>query len=233
MENEWVRVADISSLCGERADRIRHDLMTECEHTWSTRHEQTMRVKEHMYRYELPEIIKEAQEKLAYAYARIREYEGDALNGHDLKYWCNALGELCWYGASVTEEMLPDELRRAYHDGWSRGYNGLCYLTQFTDSRDTERNVKPGYKIALVYEFNTDERDGMPVPYRHVQDMARCILRDGLPEDIKILCGDGTGFGGCHEIILLLPADCGHDRVDAVDGQVWKLLSLPYGQLNV
>lgn len=76
---------------------------------------------------------------------KIVEYKSQTELYNDLKYWCNALGELHHHGEyDIEESELPTELKRAYEELWTEGNGLLCYLVEYKDN----------YSIALVNEFD-------------------------------------------------------------------------------
>ena len=118
-----------------------------------------------------------------------------------IKYWSNAAGDLHHHGQyDITEDELPEELKRAYNDLYSEGYGSFCYLVE------TEK----GYGIALVNEYDeiTAENYNMTM-----EDLFKVVSRDAnlvieTPEfsNADVYVGERTGFDECHEIIVVFPA---------------------------
>lgn len=81
-------------------------------------------------------------------------FQKDAkLFSQNMKYWCNACGELHHHGEyEIEEKDLPDELLRAYQELWTDGTGSYCYLCEY----------KGAYYVSLVNEFWDDEDAGEP-----------------------------------------------------------------------
>lgn len=73
--------------------------------------------------------------------------------GDDLRYWCNACGELHHWGQyNITEEDLPGRLRDMYNEIWEESpYGNYCYLVEY----------KGEYGIALINEYYEYEEKGV------------------------------------------------------------------------
>lgn len=98
---------------------------------------------------------------------KIKEYKlGDYTErDNDLKYWCNACGELHHFGEyEITEEELPDDLKSAYSELWNDGLGSLCYLV-------TYRNEN---YIALVNEYDDTFATDIGKTMDEVYLMAKC-----------------------------------------------------------
>ena len=128
-----------------------------------------------------------------------------------VKYWCNAIGELNYHGKyDLTEEELPDPLRRAYRELWSEGcYGSLCYLV---DTHD-------GYGVALLNEYDsvTAEEAGTDMDglFKLCAEDAMNIARSDKFDGAQIYALERSGFDDCHELIVVFPADTSVEKFDA------------------
>ncbi len=118
-----------------------------------------------------------------------------------LKFWSNALGELhCRGEHSITEEELPDELKRAYRELWTDNCGSLCYLVETSD----------GYGIALINEYNNvaASNNDMSMDDLFRFALADCGLIIASPEfkNASIYLGEYGGFDGCHDLTVIFPA---------------------------
>jgi len=135
----------------------------------------------------------------------------------DLKYWCNACGELHHHGEyDITEDELPKELSRAYNGLWSDSTGSLCYLVEY----------KGEYGIALINEFdeefakNTDV--SMNALYACMKTRAEEYSTMNEFKDTKILLFNGCGIQDCHEFVVLLPCDTPKETFDRIADILYK-----------
>lgn len=134
----------------------------------------------------------------------------------DLKYWCNGLGELHHHGEyDITEEELPEELRRAYDELWTCGSSSLCYLVEYMGE----------YYIALLNEFDdcyaNDINSTMEALYQHMKSKAEEFAVMEEFKTAQILIAEEMGCNDCHEFFVLLPCDTEKELFDKVE----KILS--------
>ena len=104
----------------------------------------------------------------------------------DLRYWCNALGELHKWGQYDLndESELPAELRELYNTLWTDCPNSLlCYLTELDGK----------YGISLIAEYYEHEEDGMTSQnnYNHAYGVAERLQGEF---DYPILLAKEVGF---------------------------------------
>lgn len=117
-------------------------------------------------------------------------------------YWCNACGELHYHGEhDITEDDLPDELRRAYNDLWGENYGSLCYLVETAE----------GYGIALVNEYGDKYAKDcgltMDELFNLVVKDAETVSKNPLFQNAEILAIEYSGFDEGHELIAIFPCD--------------------------
>lgn len=135
----------------------------------------------------------------------VREYD------EVLKFWSNGIGELCCPHGTVpydiSEEELPGELKRVYQDLYWEPNAGvsLRYMVE----------TKNGYGIALINEYDsvTAENSGLlmrPLFETVIQD-AKEVVKDPLFEKAEVFAGEFMGFDGCHELVVVFPADISVD----------------------
>lgn len=133
----------------------------------------------------------------------IIKYRAENVNQYfnDLKYWCNACGELHHYGDyDIQESDLPEELQRAYHDLWEEGSGSLCYLVEY----------KGEYMVALINEFcEEDAKDfhcTMKQLFRRMESKALMFLNKKVFETAQIIIAEESpGRLNCHDFVVLLP----------------------------
>lgn len=146
-----------------------------------------------------------------------------------LKFWSNAIGELhSPTEGDISEDRLPAELQRAYNDLYhTPGGASLRYLVE------TER----GYGVALLNEYDrvTSENSGIafrPLFETVIQD-ADGIVKDYLFEKAEVFAGELMGFDGCHELVVVFPADVPVEEfcaaADALDEMVYQACGLGKG----
>ena len=125
-------------------------------------------------------------------------------------YWSNACGELHYHGEyDITEGELPRILREAYKKYWSENYRLPCYLGEVNE------------KFCLLFILEADE-DYVHTLYRCDIDQSAVLLQQ-LAERLKnysaFSCAEfilelGTGFDGCHELIISIPASIDQKSFD-------------------
>lgn len=122
---------------------------------------------------------------------------------HDLKYWCDACGDLhCNGNYDIQEKDLPEELKRAYHDLWEEGTGSLCYLVEY----------KGEYMVALINEFDEeyarDLHSTMEQLFKHMECKALEFLNKKVFETAQIIIAEESpGTLNCHDFVVLLPWD--------------------------
>ena len=119
-----------------------------------------------------------------------------------INYWCNACGDLHHHGEyDITEDELPDALKRAYNEIWGEDYGSLCYLV------DTDE----GYGIALINEYDrvTAEDSGvsMEALFGYAVTDAMEVRASTLFDKATVYVTEFSGFDECHELIVVFPAD--------------------------
>ena len=127
---------------------------------------------------------------------------GIARYSEAIKYWSNSLGELHHHGQyDITEEELPAELKRAYHELWDDNTGSLCYLVE----------TGKGYGIALINEYDEcfagDCGLTMEELFRSSVKDAQTIIADPAFAKAEIYLGKYMGFNECHELAVVFPAD--------------------------
>lgn len=140
---------------------------------------------------------------------KIIEYKSATELYSDLKYWCNALGELHHHGEyDIEESELPKELKRAYEELWTDGNGSLCYLVEY----------KGDYAIALVNEFDNNYADdvnsSMAELYLWIHNKAKEFSEMKDFENATFLIGEDTGCNECHEFITILPWNVSKEEFD-------------------
>ena len=118
---------------------------------------------------------------------KIRKYyKKDFSQYHnDLRYWCNACGELHKWGQYdiQDEDELPAEVRELSNTLWEETPNGLwCYLTELDGK----------YGISLIAEYYEHENDGCTSAnnYNHAYGVAE-RLQSAF--DYPVLLAKGIG----------------------------------------
>lgn len=148
---------------------------------------------------------------------KIIEYNSQTELYNDLKYWCNALGELHHHGEyDIEESELPTELKRAYEELWTDGNGSLCYLVEY----------KGNYSIALVNEFDDnyadDANSSMEELCLWVHNKAKEFSEMKDFEKAIFLIGENTGCDECHEFITILPWDVSKSEFDNVSNILYE-----------
>ncbi len=140
-------------------------------------------------------------------------YESEDIKqyGEDLKYWCNACGDLHHHGEyDIEEKDLPKELLRAYSVLWTEGNGSLCYLVEY----------KGEYKIALINEFDKDYAKDtcstMAKLFDHMKSKAVDFSEMEEFKTAQIVITEEAGFLECHEFVVLLPCDTSKDLFDKI-----------------
>lgn len=118
-----------------------------------------------------------------------------------IKFWSNAAGDLHHHGKyDITEDELPEELKRAYNELWNESHGSYCYLVE------TEK----GYGVALINEYDDVTADDNKISMKALYD---CVEKDAqkiseLPyfKNAEIFTGENSGFSECHELIVVFPA---------------------------
>ena len=125
-----------------------------------------------------------------------------------IKYLTNAEGELKRQGRqAISVDDLPTAAQQAYkrfvrdkHD------DDLVYLVE------TNR----GYGVAITFEYDrsTAINSGLPCDIMAFPHLFACLLcdaktiaDDSMFQDAAIFATEYLGYGDCHELIVVLPAD--------------------------
>ena len=144
--------------------------------------------------------------------------------GDDFRYWSNCCGDLHHWGQyDITEDELPEELRKIYHTLWAEDEYGLyCYLTEF----------KGQYGIALIAEYHEYEETETDLVksdfgYEYAEKVAGLLserLSDVAPGiNAKILLAKQQGFPGSapdgedpsRELVLFMDHNVSEDHYRA------------------
>lgn len=120
-----------------------------------------------------------------------------------VKYWSNACGELHYHGEyDITEGELPRVLRAAYKNYWSENYHLPCYLGEI----DEEFRLLFVLEADECYvrEFYHCDIDASSVI---LQQLAQRLEKYSAFSCAEFILEEGTGFNGCHQLIISIPAD--------------------------
>lgn len=144
---------------------------------------------------------------------KIIKYENNDLQkyGEDLSYFCNACGELHYHGKyDITEEQLPEALKRAYNDLWTDCTGSLCYLVEY----------KGEYGIALINEFDDyyaeNSNTTMDSLFEHMKVKAEEYSKMEEFQTTTILLANEMGFCECHEFVVIMPCDTEKELFDKI-----------------
>lgn len=140
--------------------------------------------------------------------------------GDDLRYFSNCCGDLHHWGQyDITEDELPEELKKLYHTLWAEDEYGLyCYLVEF----------KGQYGIALIAEYHEYEADGSVSDYGYnFAEKVSETLSERLPEiapglHAQIVLAKEQGFPGsleeddpATELVLFMDHDVSEENYRA------------------
>ena len=114
----------------------------------------------------------------------IREINGDA----DIIYWSNCTGDLYAptkigepFDKDITEEELPQELKRANNELWGEDYGSYCYLAQKGED----------YVVLLVNEYDKEWMEEYDFTHEDVKNRAYAVKEyceeNGI--DVEIMYG--------------------------------------------
>jgi len=138
----------------------------------------------------------------------LHEYTDYKTYNKDLKYWCNACGELHHFGEEdITERDLPVELQTVYEDLWEENKDGnYVYLVQFKGQNG----------IALIneyYELNEGESD--PNNYEQAKRAAG-FMNDNTNYDVILAkeLGFPSSDGDATEVVVFFPASVSKEEFD-------------------
>ena len=144
---------------------------------------------------------------------KVIEYGKDDLQKYreDLAYFCNACGELHYHGKyDITEEQLPEELKRAYNELWTDSGYSLCYLVEY----------KGQYGIALINEFDDcyaeDSNTTMDSLFEHMKVKAEEYSKMEEFQTTTILLANDIGCFDCHEFVVIMPCNTEKELFDKV-----------------
>lgn len=143
-------------------------------------------------------------------YNNSSEYESD------LKYWCNACGELHHFGEyDITEEELPEDLKTPYAAVWKENPDGnYCYLV----------NYKGTNYIALINEYY--ELEGNK-PCVNNFERAQAVAEDLDNQGYAVLLAKELGFpssdGDATELVILLPTTIEKKEFDRISKHIAEI----------
>jgi len=157
-----------------------------------------------------------------YGLKTIRRYNAD------LKYWSSACGELHQWGIKdITEDELPDELKKIYHEWWEENKDGnYCYLAEY-------RGI---YGIALVNEYH-ELYEGKPYEYNY--ELAEKVAKymdalygneseyADLDTKVEVLLAKAIGFpcdeDMATEVVVFVPAGVEKSYFDEISKKFAKI----------
>ena len=138
----------------------------------------------------------------------------------DLRYWCNACGELHKWGQyDIQDEAeLPAEVRELYNTLWEDNPNGLlCYLTELDGK----------YGISLIAEYYEHEEDGLTSAnnYNHAYGVAERLQGEfdwpvllakklGCPQDYEDADSGESTSENATELVLFIPYGASKEQFD-------------------
>lgn len=129
----------------------------------------------------------------------------------DLKYWSNDCGELHHWGEfDITEDELPEPLKKAYRNTWSENYDFYCYLME---------TAKDGYCVALIAEYDKTYGEDVGKTVEELWEQAKTeahLLENHKEFDAAsfYVC-ERSGFDDCHEVIVCFPANIKKEELEA------------------
>ena len=121
-------------------------------------------------------------------------------NYDQFEYWSNSCGDVYHDGAFLAEDDLPKELLVALEELWNDDSGSMEFLSEYQGEK----------YVALLNEFHDDCADKYDLTMDEIYKVMKAHLKKiySSPEfdHTLLMFGKNTGYDGCHEAIILVPA---------------------------